>query len=126
MPRGPRTSHIVGLNADGLGKPRNPKVWSVCNNLYSITTNQDAIRRCSGRLIAVSVTCLRCLQCFPTTRPPGGNKSAFGVLIWMDQDDDLERKIAGLTESVTADLWLGLALAGVNTLVVIGLYIVFK
>jgi hypothetical protein len=44
----------------------------------------------------------------------------------MDQDDDLERKIAGLTESVTADLWLGLALAGVNTLVVIGLYIVFK
>jgi hypothetical protein len=43
----------------------------------------------------------------------------------MDQDDDLERKIAGLTESVAADIWLGLALAGVNTLVVIGLYIVF-
>jgi hypothetical protein len=24
----------------------------------------------------------------------------------MDQDDDLERKIAGLTESVAADIWL--------------------
>jgi hypothetical protein len=63
---------------------------------------------------------------FPDSPAPGGNKSAFRVLIWMDQDDDLERKIAGLTESVTADIWLGLALAGVNTLVVIGLYIVFN
>jgi hypothetical protein len=43
----------------------------------------------------------------------------------MDQDDDLERNIAGLHESVTADIWLGVVLGGVNTLIVIGLYIVF-
>jgi hypothetical protein len=54
------------------------------------------------------------------------NKLALCVLIWMDRDDHPKPKIAGLPESVTADIWLGVALAGVNTLIVIGLYIVFK
>jgi hypothetical protein len=44
----------------------------------------------------------------------------------MDQDD-LERKNAELPKSsITADIWLGVALAGLNTLIVIGLYIVYK
>jgi hypothetical protein len=44
----------------------------------------------------------------------------------MDQDDDPDLNNAGLPESVTPDIWLGLVLVGLNTLVVIGLYIAFK
>jgi hypothetical protein len=36
-----------------------------------------------------------------------------------------ERNLDELPESVIADVFLGVALAGVNTLVVIGLFIVF-
>jgi hypothetical protein len=39
--------------------------------------------------------------------------------------DRPERNIDELPESVTADVFLGVARAGVNTLVVIGLFIVF-